>query len=121
LGSRLLQACMDYSWPGNLRQLENFVRRYLILGNEELALAELRSANRAALGLGPIEPGSAEPGSLKLLTRLIKKEAEAAAITRALERTNWHRQKAARLLEISYKALRYKIKEYALEPPQPSD
>ncbi len=118
VSQRLLQACIAYSWPGNLRQLENFVRRYLILGNEELALAELRSANRAVLGLTSIDPICSEPGSLKLLARSVRKEAEAAAIARALEHTNWHRQKAARLLEISYKALRYKIKEYALEPPQ---
>jgi DNA-binding NtrC family response regulator len=47
----------------------------------------------------------------------VKKEAEAAAITQALEHTNWHRQKASSLLKISYKALLYKIKEYDLHPP----
>jgi len=119
--ARLLQACLSYSWPGNLRQLENFVRRYLILGDEQLAISELQKNSR-----GPSDTRSPLAGAadvtdltgLKSLARSVKNEAEAAAIAHALEQTNWHRQKAAVLLRISYKALLYKIKQYNLHPPE---
>jgi len=56
----------------------------------------------------------AEPGGLKSLARTAKDEAEAQAITRALEQTNWNRKQAAAMLKISYKALLYKIRQYGL-------
>ncbi|MGC2110646.1 MAG: sigma-54 dependent transcriptional regulator [Candidatus Korobacteraceae bacterium] len=119
---RLLQACLSYSWPGNLRQLENFVRRYLVLGDEDLAVSELQINSRsnggdmraALMAAG----GAADTNGLKSLARSVKNEAEAAAIAHALEQTNWHRQKAATMLRISYKALLYKIKQYGLHPPE---
>ena len=78
-----------------------------------LLLSELRMNQR-----GNGELRQPEVGGLKLLARGVKKEAEAAAIAHALEQTNWHRQKAAALLKISYKALLYKIKQYDLHPPE---
>ncbi len=118
---RLLQACLSYSWPGNLRQLENFVRRYLILGDEQLAISELQNNSRGCSDTRTSLAGTTDVTDLtglKSLARSVKNEAEAAAIAHALEQTNWHRQKAAVLLRISYKALLYKIKQYNLHPPE---
>jgi DNA-binding NtrC family response regulator len=115
LSPALLRACEEYSWPGNLRELNNFVKRYLILGDEKLALSELgpkSDATRRASASG--KPGEGEDGGLKSLARSAKDEAEAEAIAKALEQTNWNRKQAAALLKISYKALLYKIRQYGL-------
>jgi two-component system response regulator AtoC len=112
----LMQACLEYSWPGNLRELSNFVKRYLILGDEQLAIAELHPKNDGNGGVRG-EYGakvSGEGGGLKSLARSAKDEAEAEAITHALEQTNWNRKQAAALLKISYKALLYKIRQYGI-------
>src|ERR1700756_5428697 len=116
LSPTMLQACLDYSWPGNLRELSNFIKRYLILGDEKLAIQELhpKSDGTGARVDGATHgPGEGE-GGLKSLARSAKDEAEAEAITRALEETNWNRKQAAALLKISYKALLYKIRQYGI-------
>jgi DNA-binding NtrC family response regulator len=119
LSTVMMQACLDYPWPGNLRELSNFIKRYLILGDDKLAIAELNPKNdptgRAeAAGRNPAEPG----GGLKSLARNAKDEAEAEAISQALEETNWNRKQAAALLKISYKALLYKIRQYGIAQTQ---
>ena len=115
LSPALLDACMAYNWPGNLRELNNFLKRYLILGDEALALAEIqpRSGGPGAHGAGEGHT-SDSGGGLKSLARNAKDEAEAEAIKAALELTNWNRKQAAVQLQISYKALLYKIKQYGL-------
>ena len=113
---QLLDACIKYPWPGNVRELENIVKRYLILGDETIILGELDPKGKGH----PVaaEPQSAAPaGGLKGLVRSLKDEAEAEAITRALEQTNWSRKEAAKLLNISYKALLYKTRQYGIERP----
>ncbi|MGH9378759.1 MAG: sigma-54 interaction domain-containing protein, partial [Terriglobia bacterium] len=112
----LIEACLNYRWPGNLRELENFVKRYLILGDEALALMELE-ANREEQA-GRVEApdlSKSPPGDLKSLVRGLKGEAECEAISRALKHTKWNRKEAARMLKISYKALLYKIRQYNLD------
>ena len=115
LSTVLLQACQDHTWPGNLRELNNFLKRYLILGDENLAVAELQPKDDGSGGVrGDGAARSAEPGGLKSLARTAKDEAEAQAITQALEQTNWNRKQAAVILQISYKALLYKIRQYGI-------
>ena len=116
LSQALLQACQEYAWPGNLRELSNFIKRYLVLGDEKLAVNELHPKNDSNGARFDTTPrGVAEPsGGLKSLARSAKDEAEAEAISRALEETNWNRKQAAVLLQISYKALLYKIRQYGI-------
>src|SRR5262249_44631382 len=116
LSPTLLQACQEYSWPGNLRELNNFIKRYLILADEKLAINELKPKSDGSGAHFEIPPAGAEEsiGGLKSLARSAKDEAEAEAIAKALEETNWNRKQAAALLKISYKALLYKIRQYGI-------
>jgi len=116
----LLLACANYPWPGNLRELGNFVKRYLVLGDEKLAINELQprtDGSGAKFDAAPPRSNSApesQGGGLKSLARSAKDEAEAEAIAKALDETNWNRKQAAALLQISYKALLYKIRQYGI-------
>ncbi len=115
----LLAATATYSWPGNLRELGNFIKRYLVLGDEKLAINELQprsDATGAQFDAAPPRNGNAvdATGGLKSLSRNAKDEAEAEAIAKALDETNWNRKQAAALLQISYKALLYKIRQYGI-------
>jgi two-component system, NtrC family, response regulator AtoC len=111
LSSRTLQIFAEYSWPGNIRQLENVVKNIVALGDEDLSVAELAS--------GPAEKRSSANNprcdSLKVAARAASREAERELILRALERTRWNRKRAARELQISYKSLLYKLKQIGLE------
>jgi DNA-binding NtrC family response regulator len=117
LSTPLMEACLRHSWPGNLRELSNFIKRYLVLGDETLAASELQPRPDGGGGLhteAGRSAGADSGGGLKSLSRNAKDEAEAEAIARALEETNWNRKQAAALLKISYKALLYKIRQYGI-------
>ena len=114
LSPALMQACHNHTWPGNLRELNNFLKRYLILGDESLAVSELLPRNDGNGGSLSDSGRSSDAGGLKSLARSAKDEAEAVAITQALEQTNWNRKQAAAILQISYKALLYKIRQYGI-------
>jgi transcriptional regulator with PAS, ATPase and Fis domain len=120
LSGPLMEACLRHSWPGNLRELSNFIKRYLVLGDENLAASELQPRPDGGVGAAmhvdgrSAAAGADNGGGLKSLSRNAKDEAEAEAIARALEETNWNRKQAAVLLKISYKALLYKIRQYGI-------
>jgi len=125
----VLDACHAYSWPGNLRELEEFVKRYLMMGDKELAFATSKSEHEPKNGnaAGTSEPvrealvagendengeRSSSLNSLKSLVQSVRYEAERNAIATALEKTGWNRKAAARLLKVSYRTLLYKIEQY---------
>jgi len=115
----MLAACATYPWPGNLRELGNFIKRYLVLGDEKLAINELQPrSDGSGAQFDSVVPrngnGAEATGGLKSLARSAKDEAEAEAIAKALDETNWNRKQAAALLQISYKALLYKIRQYGI-------
>ena len=113
----LMEAAVRYPWPGNLRELENFVKRYVILEDDEGSFRELleMSATRQRTSPGKKRAPAREQG-LKALVRSLKDEAEMEAIADALEKTHWCRKDAAKMLGISYKALLYKIRQFGLDP-----
>ncbi|MHB8412023.1 MAG: sigma-54-dependent transcriptional regulator [Candidatus Acidiferrales bacterium] len=112
----LLEAALRYTWPGNLRELENFVKRYVILEDNDGSLRELLELTEAQQRVSPREEvrAPAEQG-LKALVRGLKDEAEMEAIADALDKTNWCRKDAAKMLGISYKALLYKMRQFNLD------
>ena len=113
----LLEAALRYPWPGNLRELENFVKRYVILEDDEGSFRELVEMTGQQQRIAPREEAAPAPKDqgLKALVRGLKDEAEMEAIADALEKTNWCRKDAARMLGISYKALLYKMRQFNLD------
>jgi two-component system, NtrC family, response regulator AtoC len=115
----LLDAAVNYPWPGNLRELENFVKRYVILEDDEGSLRELIEMSAARQRTSPRpEPTLPREQGLKALVRGLKDEAEMEAIADALEKTRWCRKDAAKMLGISYKALLYKMRQFNLDTPR---
>src|ERR1700739_1457792 len=115
----LLDAALNYPWPGNLRELENFVKRYVILEDDEGSLRELVEMCSTRHRTSPREePAPRRDQGLKALVRGLKDEAEMEAIADALEKTRWGRKDAAKMLGISYKALLYKMRQFNLDTPR---
>lgn len=115
----LLDAAVNYPWPGNLRELENFVKRYVILEDDEGSLRELVEMSSVRQRTSPRpEPAVPREQGLKALVRGLKDEAEMEAIADALEKTRWCRKDAAKMLGISYKALLYKMRQFNLDTPR---
>jgi len=114
LSPRMLEVFSTYSWPGNVRQLENIVKNIVALGHEEFAISELVAnppEKRATIANGRSD-------SLRAASRAASREAEREMILKALDRTRWNRKRAAQELQISYKSLLYKLKQIGAEEPE---
>jgi two-component system response regulator AtoC len=109
LPAELLAAFTRYHWPGNVRQLENAVKRFLILPNIEQARAELEVVSGEA-----VEPVPEAKVSLKKLSAKAAETAERELIFRTLNEVNWNRKQAARNLNICYKSLLNKLHRWQL-------
>jgi len=110
LSAETLRLFLDYAWPGNLRELEDAARVLVALGDEQVALGGLRALLRKP------EAGGHEGGiSLKAASKAASREAEKELILNTLTRTRWNRRRAAEELQISYKALLYKLKQIGFE------
>lgn len=97
---------IEYNWPGNIRELKDAARAIVALGDETLAMGGLRSLLRRV-----DRTGNGEKISLKDAARAASREAEREIILQVLTRTRWNRRRAAQELQISYKALLYKLKQ----------
>jgi DNA-binding NtrC family response regulator len=121
LSAAMQERFQQLSWPGNIRELENVVKRILVLG-EARVLRDLEEIDRVQL---PMDKSDGQQASrrqmgLKSLVHALKDEAESEAIRNTLSQTNWNRKQSAKLLGISYKALLYKIRQYGLDEPHSS-
>jgi two-component system response regulator AtoC len=120
ISPKTLQYFQDYDWPGNSRELENMVKRIILFGEEEVVkgpLISLPNGRPAPPSLQPI-PDNGSPETKNFTFKRVGKEAAEVAetefIRKALQETHWNRKDAAKILQISYKALLYKIKKYHL-------
>ena len=118
-------AFASYDWPGNIRELENLVKRIVVLGSAEPVLAELR--NRGAQAVRAPAPCAVGPRRARPLPRRRERPGQpeagrprsgsgrgGALIEKVLQRTRWNRKEAAAILQISYKALLYKMRDAGL-------
>jgi two-component system response regulator AtoC len=111
----LMGRFLTHHWPGNVRELENMVRRLVVLGEDGPVLEELDRRRRPD---GGAPQGRNEYLGLKEIAKRAAVAAEREAIEEALRHTGWNRRKAAELLQVSYKALLYKIKETGVRDPR---
>jgi two-component system response regulator AtoC len=110
LSRNVMRLMQRYEWPGNIRQLDNLIRSYVLMGSEEALVAELVEEERPA-SKAMADVDVSQPISLKLVTKKATHELERQIILKVLKANNWNRQKTAKWLKISYRSLLYKLND----------
>jgi DNA-binding NtrC family response regulator len=111
----LMDSFLRYDWPGNVRQLENAIKRYLILPDMNMNLSELKEQTQSTMSVPvPVKPKE-DNMSLKDVGTRAAEQAEKELVLRVLEETSWNRKQAARRLNICYKALLNKLKRWQID------
>jgi two-component system response regulator AtoC len=119
LSKSAVRMMQNYHWPGNIRQLENLIRSYVLIGSEEALVAEMMPETPSRGITTDID--LSEPVSLKDITRKATHDLERQIILKVLQANSWNRQKTAKWLQISYRSLLYKLSEIGMPevPPRP--
>ena len=112
VGPGAMKHLLDYAWPGNVRELENVIERAMVLANDSVIREDDLPEHVRDPALPP--RALADGDELDLSVKRRTEALERALIVRALEQTGGNRTRAARLLELSHRALLYKIREYRL-------
>jgi transcriptional regulator with PAS, ATPase and Fis domain len=122
ISSMVISAFKEYAWPGNIRELENMIKRIVLFGEEDTVLhglsgrgVESASHLESDGNLPPDPTAENRAFNLKEVGKKAAEEAEKEIIQNTLQETHWNRKKAAKLLRVSYKALLYKIQKYHLD------
>jgi DNA-binding NtrC family response regulator len=116
LSSETIVHLQEHDWPGNVRQLENLIKQVVVREDDGIIYDTMKTpaVQTGSYSAQPTAPAQAKDYSLKKRVGDAVAHQEKALITEVLGKTNWNRRKAAQLLEISYRSLLYKIKEYQL-------
>jgi two-component system response regulator AtoC len=111
LSRDVMRLMQRYDWPGNIRQLENMMRSYVLIGSEEVLTEDLVESVRPNSAMLNTEIDLANPISLKKITKSATQDLEQQIILKVLEANSWSRRKTAQWLNISYRSLLYKLQE----------
>lgn len=110
ISRNILRLMQKYEWPGNIRQLDNMVRSYVLMGSEDALVSELVEEDRTP-SQAAADVDLSQPIALKVVTKQATQELERQIILKVLKANNWNRQKTAKWLKISYRSLLYKLNE----------
>ncbi len=116
LSSKTVQLLQEYDWPGNVRQLENLIKQVVVREDEEIIYDTIKPTSVHTGSYAAPMPSFPQTKNYSLKNRVgeVVAQEEKSLISEVLSKTNWNRRKAAQLLEVSYRSLLYKIKEYQL-------
>jgi two-component system response regulator AtoC len=129
LSPGLVKALQNYPWPGNIRELENTIKGLVLFNNDETTLKKLSVQALGVTQDDPVDPSrpvsswgfpGTDPFNLKEATKRAVEQAEKEIILSTLTKTNWNRKLSSKLLQVSYKALLYKIQRYQLDDSRSS-